>query len=223
MKNFNEKDVTRTIQHHKTFCKENVLDLSSNDCRIAYLEPIGETYTENDVDLLTKWRAANQIWFPSQFNVTKKGTENWLINQVIKNETKILYMIKNLENKSIGHIGLACFDFNTGSCDIDNVIKGEEDFSSNIMMLAEQEMINLAFSILGATSLRAQLFDDNLPSKLLHFSNGFKTDKKIAMKERVEDNGIFWDEIPEEELKSTPAERYFLHMILKSDSYFLGN
>lgn len=218
MKNFNEKDVTKTLQNFKTHCRENVIDLISNGSRIAYLEPIGETYTENDIDLLAKWRTVNQIWFPSQFTVTKKGTENWLINQVIKNETKILYMIKNLENKSIGHIGLACFDFNTGSCDIDNVIKGEENFSSNIMMLAEQEMINLAFSILGATSLRAQLFDDNLPSKLLHFSSGFRIDKKIAMKKRVEENGIFWDEIPDKQLKSVPAERYFLHMILKKIS-----
>ena len=46
------------------------------------------------------------------------------------------------------------------------------------MMLVEKEMINLAFSLLGATSMRTQLFDDNLPSKLLHYSNGFKADKK---------------------------------------------
>lgn len=216
MKNFNEKDVTKTLQHFKTHCKENVIDLISNGTRIAYLEPIGKTYTENDVDLLAKWRTANQIWFPSQFTVSRRGTENWLLNQVIKNKTKILYMIKNLENKAIGHIGMTGFNYNTGLCDLDNTIKGEEGSSSNLMMLATQEMINLAFSVLGATSIRAQLFDDNMPSKLLHFSLGFKIDKKIAMKKRVEENEIFWDEIPYEQLKSVPAERYFLHMIKKN-------
>ena len=209
----NEINVSKVLHDYKISCKENVIDLNSHGCRVAYLEPIGDTYTEDDVDLLTKWRAANQIWFPSQFTVTRQGTENWLLNQVIKNKTKILYMIKNLENKSIGHIGLACFDYITGSCDIDNVIKGEENVPSNIMMLAEEAMINVAFSLLGATSIRAQLFDDNLPSKLLHYSNGFKTDKKISMMKRVEDNGVFWDEIPEEKIKSIPAERYFLHMM----------
>ena len=74
-------------------------------------------------------------------------------------------------------------------------------------------MINLAFSLLGAKSIRAQLFDDDLPSKLLHYSNGFKADKKISMMKRVEDNGVFWDEIPEGQIKSIPAERYFLHMM----------
>jgi hypothetical protein len=39
-------------------------------------------------------------------------------------------------------------------------------------------MIDLAFSLLGSMFIRAQLFDDNLSSKLLHYSNSFKTDKK---------------------------------------------
>ena len=45
------------------------------------------------------------------------------------------------------------------------------------------------------------------------FSLGFKVDKKISMMKRVEDNGVFWDEIPEGQIKSIPAERYFLHMM----------
>ena len=209
----NRAEVILFLEQCKKYPQDNQLELKANGTVAGYLEPIGGTYSQNDITLLTKWRAANQTWFPSQFNVTRGGTETWLVNQVINNHTKILYMIKDIQGNSIGHLGLAGLDFVHDTCDLDNVIKGEDNIGNNVMVLAEKKMVELAFSVFGTKSVRAQLFDDNLPSKLLQFSLGFKVDKKISMMKRVEDNGVFWDEIPKGQIKSIPAERYFLHMM----------
>ncbi len=81
----------------------------------------------NIIRLLAKWRKVNQSWFQAQFKVTIKGTEIWLEKKVINTEDRVLFLIK-VNNKYIGHLGFFRFDFNNLTCEIDNVVRGEQSF-----------------------------------------------------------------------------------------------
>ena len=74
--------------------------------------------------LLKKWREANQFAYPTRFPVTLEGTQKWLENGVIDNESRVLFWITDSDLVRLGHIGLVYLP-ETSGFEVDNVLRGE--------------------------------------------------------------------------------------------------
>ena len=75
------------LKYSEYGCEKYINICDDDDKIIGYLEPLKATEpTEIIIELLAKWRDENQFAFPTRFEVTRKGTESWLYNNVIRND-----------------------------------------------------------------------------------------------------------------------------------------
>jgi perosamine synthetase len=158
-----------------------------NDKLMGYLEPIRSSKiadNEKIIELLTKWREENQFAFPTRFKVTKGGTKDWLFNNVIRNNSKILFMIKLLNEDYVGHMGLATFDFQNKSCEIDNIMKGVPSAPKGLMTFALKALINWTFKNFELNNIYSRVFYDNERALKLYKRVGFMEDSVIPLTKR---------------------------------------
>lgn len=177
---------------------------------IAFLEPltIDDIGNPNSVVLLSKWRKENEWWFPAQFEVRDERTKKWLEDQVIKNESRLLFWIKTKEGTPVGHIGLYRINPADFSCEIDNVLRGVSDAPKGIMTDALLVLMDWAFSVLGSRALELEVFADNQRALVLYQRCGLVVTKKIPLKRVEETHEVRWERMPD----GVDGERYFLRM-----------
>ena len=182
--------------------------------KVAEFKPITSHFTEEQIELLARWREVNAFWFPSQFKVTKEGTRKWFKEQVLDKEDRILFMLQTLNGIQFGHMGLYRFDFKNKTCEIDNVIRGEKDIISGAMTMSLKALIKWTFSTLDINILYLKVFSDNERAISLYERCGFKELKKIPLKKVKKENTVQWIEILDKSENKT--ERYFSQMYFKN-------
>lgn len=101
---------------------------ASNNDQAFHLNLITRECIEREdiVSLLSRWRKENEFWFQAIFPVSDSGTKIWLKNKVIEEKDRLLFLI-TVNDNYIGHVGLWKFDFPNRSCEIDNIVRGEQD------------------------------------------------------------------------------------------------
>jgi len=180
---------------------------------VGFLRPISQDLgDERDkyIDLLARWREENWRAYPTVFKVTKHGTEKWVQDQLIDREDRILFMVIDLENQVIGHVGLSNFDFSKRSAEIDNVVRGLPDRSPGIMTLALNALVEWSHSALGLRGLNLRVFLDNRRAIKLYERCGFKGVRTIPLHKVITDDLTSYEEIPEG--KELSVDRVFLLM-----------
>lgn len=192
----------------KTFKKDpfkNYLEFEFNGVNFI-LQPV--INNEDIVAKLANWREKFYDAFPSRFQVTLEGTANWLQKQVIENDDRFLFLIK--ENSNIlGHLGFFRFNKEENSCEIDNVVKGVDGYSG-LMTTALREVIEFAFNKLRLSKLSLRVFSDNERAIRLYKNCGFKEQKLIPLLREGTDEIYSWQECE----NPSKAQRFFLQMIL---------
>lgn len=185
-KNDIEQKVTKIFDELK-YCEnivDNYINITDESNKLSgYLESIKSNSKEDNelIGLLAKWRDKNQFAFPTQFKVTKEGTRNWLYNNILRNNAKILFMVKSINGDHVGHMGLATFDFDNRSCEIDNIVKGDQLAQKGLMTHALRSMVNWAFKNLELDDIYARVFSDNEPAIRLYKRIGFTEDSFIPL------------------------------------------
>lgn len=165
--------------------------------------------TDEEIFKIGSWREKFYDAFPSKFYVSFAGTKNWLINQVIENEDRLLLIIKE-DEKILGHLGYYRFNQKENSCEIDNVVKGVEDYKG-LMSLALEKVIIFAFEELKMSYLTLRVFNDNEKAKRLYKRCGFEEKRLIPLAKKYNSENCYsWIETDDKH-----AERYFCEMILK--------
>ncbi len=91
-----------------------------------YLVPftLRDLAEEHHVQLLKTWRDANQFAYPTRFPVTLEGTSKWLANNILENDSRMLFWITNSNLVKLGHIGIVR-KAEVSELEIDNVLRGE--------------------------------------------------------------------------------------------------
>jgi RimJ/RimL family protein N-acetyltransferase len=174
------------------------------------LDPIINDDVEDEkvVKLLAKWREENSFAFPSQFTVTLPGTKSWLQKQLLENETRLLFLIKDEAGIPIGHIGLYSFDFAENSCEIDNVVRGEKNGHRGIMTMALETLLQWTNEVITPDTIFLRVFSDNQPAIKLYRRCHFIDHELIPLRKIEKDSGKFWEETNDKKL----ADKYFLKM-----------
>ena len=164
------------------------------------------------IDLLGKWRLENEFWFQATFPVTYEGTKNWLLNKLIEEEDRLLFIIE-INNEFIGHVGLWRFDFNNYSCEIDNIVRGENKYPG-IMFYAIDSLHKWAQSILQIQNFYLQTYLENQKAVKLYEKLGYKIIKIESVVKLDTGNRIEWVRSPQDYTGN--IERHEIRMMLEN-------
>jgi len=192
--------------------EEFSIAIEDGGLQIGTLVPVIHTVVDNkaDIELLQKWRAAHQEWFPSQTTITAAGTKRWTENAVLKTKDRILFFVCDSRGIKIGHIGLFRFDYQERSCELDNVIRGE-DSSPGLMTHASLALMRWAKETLQVRTFYLRVFSDNHRAVSLYEKLGFQEIRRDPMIQLRHANGdTYWTDSllsPRQEIA-----RYFVTM-----------
>lgn len=171
----------RTIKH----LKFGEVSIPGTVGRVGYNLVLLTRECVNDphiVRLLGRWRKKHEFWFPSQFPVSFGRTRVWLQQRVIDEPDRLLCMIR-VHDTYIGHVGLYRFDFKTGTCEIDNIVRGRREYPG-IIASAISLMMSWGTRELGLKGYTLETTSDNEKALKLYKSLGFEESKRVKTENR---------------------------------------
>ena len=166
------------------------------------------------IDFIYKWREENPVGFANRFHGNPEKTENWIDNVLLPREDRILFMVHALDNSPVGHLGLSFFNYETKSCEIDNVVRGQKAFKG-LMSLATKTLIEWGKRFLGLEDIYLKVLSDNSHAIKFYERLNFRIQDYIPLFKVEKENMIEW--LPLEEAKSSFSSRpdkYFIVMKL---------
>jgi len=210
MNNMNKSEDMSTVFKEKSFYTTSLLT-KYNDLDVK-LVLITRDCVKNDViiGLLSRWRKENEYWFQATFPVTIEGTKIWLINKLIEERNRLLFLIE-VNNEFIGHVGLWKFDFTNKTCEIDNIVRGENKFPG-IMYCAIELLQNWARSTFDIKDFYLQTYLENQKAVNLYKKLGYeiiKTEPVIKI-----DEGLRTEWIAAPAIYTDDIERHQIQMLL---------
>ena len=170
----------------------------------AFIRPVATTpgsINAADVRALTEWRNRFVTSFLTEFEANDAQTERWLIEVVGPDPERILFMLDDLNGRTIGYVGIAFIDWENLTGEADSVVRGVDDMPG-IMKKAVLAMFRFAHHELGlTTAITARIRWDN-PS--LPFFLKISTENRRVPLRATEEPGMRrW--VEDESLTSSPA------------------
>ena len=215
---FKERVVT-TFRAMKLDCDlhpdELTIPVHQQGRAIARLRPVHVNVAPQEITLLMEWRNQNREAFFSWFVATAQGTRDWLKEQILSREDRILFFVETLDGVPLGHIGLTSFDFSSKTCEIDNVLRGRDEFIKGGMSAALQALINWVFIYLGANSVYLRVLAGNRHAVDFYKSSGLRIVRRVPLRRVEEGNIIRWVEADNE--SASACENYALYLERSND------
>jgi len=173
--------------------------LKSNGTKVGFLSPINTSIVEDKsiMAALSRWRSRYKLFFQSQFDPTPEDTRSWLKNIVLKDDTRLLFLIQTSAGQPIGNFGIC--HLSASRAELDNLLRGEKGGDPELIYHTEISMIHWIYQNLGVEQVYLLIFDDNYLTIMMHRSIGFKEvcyhslyrstkDGKISFTTTQEDN-----------------------------------
>jgi len=184
---------------------------------VAFLKPVTYLYEQlmaNYILYICKWRMENSIGFANVFTNTPEKTKNWIDKVLLPRPDRILFMIHDLNDKPIGHIGLSNFYYTFRRCEIDNVVRGVKDYRRGRMTIAKKTIIQWAIKRLEVSSICLKVLSDNSHAIKFYENIGFVKQYNIPLYRRERDDIVEWIEIDGFEKIGIP-DRWYISMYYK--------
>lgn len=164
--------------------------LGADGTPIGYLSAIAE-HDRNDFacwELLSKWRDKHQYAYPSNFKVSPEGTGKWLAKAVLENDSRILFWIRDLQLKRLGHIGLV-YSESDCSFEVDNVLRGESSVKG-IMSAAMRALERWVEEEFSAEKIQLRVLKSNTHALHFYKSLGYEVTNEIALTKQLTTDGF---------------------------------
>ena len=164
-----------------------------NGEKIGRLRPIPtkiEGDAINDVALQTKWRNLHKDTFLEEpFIATNERTHNWLVETYFTNDDRIIFMIEDVNNLPIGHLGFENFIYNEYKCEYGRLLRGEvspteREKRINLIELAQITFLNWGFHFLKLNLVYGTQFTNNWTVNMIHSKCGFKTVREYSIQKK---------------------------------------
>lgn len=166
------------------------------------------------MELLGRWRKENEHGFLGSFPVSYERTHSWYLKNLINQPDRLLFLIE-VDGKYVGHIGLFRFNYETKTCEIDNIVRGEKD-CPGIMGDAILAMMQWGRDTLGLSGYGLKVLGDNDKAIRLYKKLGYTEVSRIPLLQEQGKDGPEWKEAPAG-WTGTP-ERYYSVMAFKGES-----
>lgn len=178
----------------------------------GFIEPITFQFKNYDPQLvpcLSKWRRENPTAATGTFEVTDERTEKWLVNAILNNPHRILFIVMDSERNKIGQLGFADIDFEQGNADIDAVIRGESSHPG-LMGHALETLIKWGKSHLKLSNIFLDCFNDNDHALQFYKQHGFAEIGRIALVKKEYPGEVKWE--IDKGLDPDQAARWYIRM-----------
>lgn len=179
--------------------------------RLSTLVPYGRELAQRPelIPLLTRWRKENQHGFAKVFDVTEESTARWCRTQLIERPDRLLYLVQDAQARFVAHVGVSSFDFEAGTCEVDNIVRGEPEAPKGIMASALVILMDWIYTTLAPRQIQLRTFNDNSRALALYHRLGFVPFRLDALHEiRGEGNAVEW--VPA--LPDMRYDRFFIAM-----------
>jgi RimJ/RimL family protein N-acetyltransferase len=120
------------------------------------------------IRLLATWRQANIAGFTKAFHVTTAGTHAWSRSQLIERRDRICFLLRQPGGALLGHVGLSSFDFAAGTCEIDNIVRGESNAPKGIMQSSLIQLLYWTYKNIQPLEIGLQTLNDNTRALALY-------------------------------------------------------
>lgn len=212
--------VEEVLEEYKRRRKEDILHLLpvyQEDILMGYLRPITFDYKislPGIVPALSTWRRDTPYAWNSVFKVTDEGTEEWLEKFVLRNKNRIIFIVQDLDHHYIGQIGLAAFNENDKSAEIDAVVRGEKNKQPGIMSAALRTITVWGRRKFGLEHIYLDVFEDNVHAIEFYKRNNFIELERISLAEIKCETETKWE--VDEKINPDSASRRYIKMKLET-------
>jgi RimJ/RimL family protein N-acetyltransferase len=162
---------------------------------------------EKLIQKLTEWRSIHRTCFFTQFDPTQEKTKNWLKEDILIDDSRILFIIFDSDGNPIGNYGLR--DIHETKAELDNLLIGDPSGKGPLVLIAMKAFLNWSFSQFGFTTLKASIFKHNLTTIYIHKRLGFEEIKEIPVRKIIHGSVIQYKY--DEKIGSTP-DAYIIEM-----------
>lgn len=153
------------------------LEVKGNLSQEYYLQPVGRHFS-NDRELIFKlvqWRNQFSKSYPTRFIATFESTKNWLDQQVVNNDYRLMFLVVDSRLKVHGHLGLLYLN-SENVLEIDNVVK--DDLSEKGLMYSSMlSMEKWVHEQLAFTNVQLRVLGSNKHAQRFYDRLGYATNK----------------------------------------------
>jgi RimJ/RimL family protein N-acetyltransferase len=147
-----------------------------------------------DVRALTEWRNRFVHSFLTEFVASEQRTERWLVESVGPDDSRILFMVEDLDRRTVGYMGLASIDWDTRYAEADAVVRGAEG-SPGLLARALDTMCRWARDALDLSRLAVRVRSDNA-AIAFYEKAGFREVRRVPLRREAVPDGSRWVEDP---------------------------
>jgi RimJ/RimL family protein N-acetyltransferase len=162
---------------------------------IAWLRPVAtrrELQNGSDIRCLTDWRNKFVTSFLNEFEATYSQTSDWLADIIGPDDGRILFMIDDPDNLTIGYMAIGFIDWKAGYAEADAIVRGRTA-AKGVMMKALQTLLTWGKGQLGLHTIGVRVRSDN-PALAFYRKLGFVEQKRVPLSNRAEPNKLIWYE-----------------------------
>ena len=188
--------------------------------KVGHLVPVGPWLLTDveKISLMTAWRARNNRMFLSQTRCSDDITYGYLETRAIEKECFILFLIFDVSDKFVGHIGMDDIDDYSG--DLDNVVRGVAGGDTRLIYYSEIALLDWCFKNTKMSLSTLGVLSYNWMAKSCHEDVGFVSVEHFLLKKREENGATFHEVVAASEANVTYSlER----MKLAKDDFYRKN
>ena len=215
----NYKEVILEMKCH-SFSEANIKAipvLNMNGVKLGKLLPVGPWIADDieKVELIRAWRQRTMRMFLTQFESTFDRTLSYLKNLSIAQEGRIFFLIYDISDRLVGHLGIADVDGNSG--ELDNLMRGVEGGDPRLVYFSEISLLDWCFTNLGINQSDVRVLSYNWLVLSLHEEVGYSFVSNSPLKKYEKDNVIFHDVVAESD---SNVKYGSTKMLLKKDDFY---
>lgn len=162
----------------------------------AFLRPVitsGADENSDDVRYLSEWRNRFVTAFLTEFDATPQRTAGWLNNSIAADDSRILFMVDDVEGNTFGYIGLAFIDWENMSGEADSVVRGLDNVEKGLMTDVLRTLLTWARNQLGLQTIGVRVRSDN-PALRFYEKFGFRELNRVPLVKTEADGMTIWSE-----------------------------
>lgn len=212
------KRVVRCMKSLESASRTKIEIKNNKGLLLGYLKPV-DTLLASDSDIITKltrWRKMFMKYFLTQFHATEERTKLWIQRVVIKDDTRLLFLILDEIEKPIGNFGVC--NISSESAELDNLIRGERGGDPKLVYFSELFLMNWIYRNLNVDRIFLHVFSTNTRTISLHSSIGFNISRGYSLIKHVSNKEVRY-EVGKEKDKATDELTYLEMDFFRNDFY----
>lgn len=156
---------------------------------VGNLIPVGNWILDDEelIQSICDWRKRDMKNFFVQFESSFSNTREYLINFSIKKQDRLFFIITDLNERFLGHIGIS--NIRVNEAELDNMIRGERGGPRNLIELAEKTLINFSKVHLGIDKVTLKVMSFNFLALQIHQRLGFIVSAEIPLVKTASPDG----------------------------------